>query len=104
MRPAKVILCAGSDEDRLYRRVFLLRTWGYRVLPATSAEEALAILAFHNGAGRGLSTEVDLVIVDLPLMDLTAEISREARRLHPRLRRLITSNHSGYYNPYGADV
>jgi two-component system response regulator CpxR len=102
MRAPKLILLVGSHLDRMSRRAFLLKTWGYRVTTAATAKEALATLEICGG--QGSPNEVDLLLIDLPLMDLTAKILADAKHAHPGLRTLITSNHSAYYDPYGADV
>ena len=101
MRARKVVLCAGMNEDRMSRRAFLFATWGYRVAKAATAEEALATLKL---LGQEPSGAVDLLCIDLPLEGLTPKILAEAKRRRPLLRTLITSNHSAYYDPYGADV
>ena len=98
MRPKKVILCVGADESRLSQRVFLLKTCGYCALTATTAKEALAILSAR------LPGVVDLIVADLPLEDLDAEIFVQAKRMDPQLHPLATSNHSAWYDPLGADV
>lgn len=62
MRPKKTILCVDDNEQGLAVRKFLLETRGYRVVPATSAHDAIEI--FRNGG-------IDLVLGDLimPQMD-----------------------------------
>lgn len=101
MRARKVVLCAGSHVDRLGQRAFLLKTWGYTVVTAATAKEALASLEV---LAKGITGQVDLLCIDLPLADLTSEILGEARRAHPGLRTIIVSNHFEYYDAYGADV
>jgi two-component system response regulator CpxR len=99
MRPRKVVLCAGSNPDRLGERAFLLKIWGYTVITAATAIEALASLESL------LPGQLDLLCLDLPLDNLTPEILEQARRVCPELRTLITSNHeSAYYRAYCADV
>lgn len=56
MRPKKVILCVDDNEQDLSVLKFMLTTNGYRVLAATSGQEALALF--------GESTQVDLVLSD----------------------------------------
>ncbi len=58
MRPKKVILCVDDNEQDLSVLSFTLTTNGYRVLPATSADEAVAL--FGDNA-------VDLVVADFSM-------------------------------------
>jgi DNA-binding response OmpR family regulator len=58
MRPKKVILCVDDNEQELSVLSFTLTTNGYRVLPATNAEEAIAL--FGDNA-------VDLVVADFSM-------------------------------------
>ncbi len=56
MRPKKIILCVDRDEEELSLLAFLLVTNGYRVLRATSSQEAAAMFAANP--------RIDLVIAD----------------------------------------
>jgi two-component system, OmpR family, response regulator CpxR len=98
MRPKKVILCVGADEWRLSLRVYLLKTWGYDVLTAATAKEALAVLSGRVAGG------VDLVIAELPIEDFGALVFTQSKLLHPQLHTLVTSDHAGWYDSLGADV
>jgi CheY-like chemotaxis protein len=62
MRPKKVILCVDDNEQELSVLKFMLATNGYRVVSATSGQEAIAVFA---------GTSVDLVLTDyaMPQMD-----------------------------------
>jgi CheY-like chemotaxis protein len=62
MRPKKIILCVDDNEQELSVLKFMLTTNGYRVLAATSGQEAMDIFA---------ETAVDLVVTDfaMPLMN-----------------------------------
>ena len=62
MRPKKVILCVDDNEQDLSVLKFMLETNGYRVLSASSGQEAVNIFA---------DTLVDLVLTDfgMPQMD-----------------------------------
>jgi two-component system, OmpR family, response regulator CpxR len=62
MRPKKIILCVDDNEQDLSVLSFMLSTNGYRVLAATSGEEAVTL--FSDNA-------VDLVLSDysMPQMD-----------------------------------
>ena len=69
MRPKKVILCVDDNEQDLSVLKFMLSTNGYRVLTATSGQEALSVFAENL---------VDLALVDysLPQMDGDQVVSR----------------------------
>jgi CheY-like chemotaxis protein len=62
MRPKKVILCVDDNEQELSVLKFMLATNGYRVVSATSGQEAISVFA---------GTSVDLVLTDyaMPQMD-----------------------------------
>lgn len=62
MRPKKIILCVDDNEQDLSVLSFTLTTNGYRVLPATTSEQAIALFGDHA---------VDLVVADfsMPQMD-----------------------------------
>jgi DNA-binding response OmpR family regulator len=45
VRPKKIILCVDSNELRLSLLGFMLSTNGYRVLPAASGDEAIALFS-----------------------------------------------------------
>jgi len=62
MRPKKVILCVDDNEQELSVLKFMLATNGYRVVSATSGQEAITVFA---------GTSVDLVLTDyaMPQMD-----------------------------------
>ncbi len=55
MRPKKIILCIDDNEQELSVLKFMLATNGYRVVAATSGQEAIGIFA---------ETPVDLVLAD----------------------------------------
>jgi len=55
MRPKKVILCVDDNEQELSVMSFMLSTNGYRVVQATSSQEAISIFA---------RLQVDLVLAD----------------------------------------
>lgn len=102
-----MVLLAGANTCRMSLRTFLLKTWGYRVATAATAEEALAVLGVCGG--QGCPNEVDLLIVDLPLPGFDeggagAGVLVEAKRMHPQLRTLVTSNHAAGYDSCAADV
>jgi two-component system, OmpR family, response regulator CpxR len=86
MRPKKIILCVDDNDQILSVRKFLLETRGYRVLTATSAHEALEILAEYAPG------ELSLLLCDLimPQMD-GVELIRRARAMQPGLPTLMVS-------------
>jgi two-component system, OmpR family, response regulator CpxR len=83
MRPKKTILCVDDNEQALAVRKFLLETRGYRVITATSANDALEI--FRSGS-------VDLVLSDLlmPQMDGN-EMVRRMKDIAPEIPMVIVS-------------
>jgi two-component system response regulator CpxR len=98
MRPKKVVLCVNSNADRLGQRVFLLETHGRRVARARTATQALTMLR------RTMPGTFDLLMMDLPLPDLTGETLRSARRMHPAMRTLIIGDTNALTVDYQADV
>jgi len=58
MRPKKVILCVDDNEQELSVLKFMLATNGYRVVSATSGQEAIGLFA---------KTSVDLVLADFAM-------------------------------------
>ena len=86
MRPKKVILCVDDNETSLSVRTFLLETRGYRVLAATSSQQAIEILE------RTVPGTLDLLIADLLLPGMDGnELVRRAKQMHPMLPALIVS-------------
>jgi CheY-like chemotaxis protein len=55
MRPKKVILCVDDNEQELSVLKFMLATNGYRVISASSGQEAIGVFA---------ASQVDLVLAD----------------------------------------
>jgi CheY-like chemotaxis protein len=100
MRPKKTILCVDDNEQALSVRKFLLETRGYRVLTATTANEALEILE------QALPGSIDLLLSDLlmPGMDGN-ELIRRAKDLSPALpSMLISGSVKQYERGIRADV
>src|ERR1700690_2382899 len=58
MRPKKVILCVDDNEQELSVLKFMLSTNGYRVVSASTGQEAVGIFA---------ATTVDLVLADFAM-------------------------------------
>ena len=64
MRPKKVILCVDDNEQDLSVLKFMLSTNGYRVLAATTGQEAIAMFGDHL---------VDLVLTDSSMPQMTGD-------------------------------
>jgi two-component system, OmpR family, response regulator CpxR len=62
MRPKKVILCVNDNEQELSVTSFMLSTNGYRVLAATTGQEAISLFA---------GTQVDLVLADYAMTPMS---------------------------------
>lgn len=100
MRPKKNILCVDDNEQVLSVRTFLLETRGYRVIPVTCPQEALAHIQ------NSVPGSIDLLLCDLlmPQMDGN-ELVRRAKQLHPSLPAMIVSGTVTAYDRAGrADV
>ena len=69
MRPKKIILCVNDNEQELSVMSFMLNTNGYRVVPATSGQEAIEIFS---------GMQVDLVLADysMPQMNGNQLVNR----------------------------
>jgi CheY-like chemotaxis protein len=69
MRPKKVILCVDDNEQELSVLKFMLVTNGYRVLTASTGQEAIGIFA---------GSPIDLVLTDyaMPQMNGNQLVSR----------------------------
>jgi two-component system response regulator CpxR len=75
MRPKKVILCVNPNEQELSVLTFMLTTNGYRVLAASSGQEAISMFA---------GEQVDLVLADNALPQMNG------RQLVERLKRMAS--------------
>jgi two-component system, OmpR family, response regulator CpxR len=74
MRPKKVILCVNTNEQELSVLRFMLMTNGYRVLSASSGQEAIAI--FAN------APQVDLVLADTNMPGMNGvQLAERLKRL-----------------------
>lgn len=58
MRPKKVILCVDDNEQELSVLKFMLETNGYRVIAATSGQEAIGLFG---------ASAIDLVLTDFAM-------------------------------------
>lgn len=100
MRPKKSILCVDHNEQQLSVRKFLLETRGYRVLTASSSQQALDILI------ASIPGALDLLLCDLILPQMDAnELVRRAKQVHPCLPAMIVSGTvSSFDRATAADV
>jgi two-component system response regulator CpxR len=73
MRPKKVILCVNDNEQELSVLKFMLTTNGYRVVSATTGQEAIGIFS---------GTPVDLVLTDFAMPQMNGN------QLVERLKRM----------------
>jgi len=64
MRPKKVILCVDDNEQELSVLKFMLATNGYRVVSATTGQEAIAIFG---------EIAVDLVLADFTMPQMNGD-------------------------------
>jgi two-component system, OmpR family, response regulator CpxR len=93
MRPKKVILCVDDNETALSVRTFLLETRGYRVLSASTSQQAIEILE------QTVPGTLDLLIADLLLPGMDGnELVRRAKQMHPMLPALIVSGTVASYD------
>jgi CheY-like chemotaxis protein len=77
------ILCLDDEAVGLYIRSMVLRTAGYTVFTASSAEEAFQILADHH---------IDLVINDYMLRGTTGtQVAASMKKIRPDIPVLILS-------------
>jgi len=64
MRPKKIILCVDDNEQDLSVLKFMLATNGYRVVSATTGQEAITLFA---------DTAVDLVLADFGMPNMNGK-------------------------------
>jgi two-component system, OmpR family, response regulator CpxR len=76
MRPKKVILLVDDNEQELSVLKFMLSTNGYRVLAATSGQEAISLFSE--------SLQIDLVLADVAMPQMSG------RQLVERLKRIAS--------------
>jgi two-component system response regulator CpxR len=76
MRPKKVILCVDDNEQELSVMTFMLSTNGYRVLAATSGQEAINLFSEVP--------QVDLVLADVTMPQMCG------KQLVERLKRMAS--------------
>ena len=68
MRPKKIILCVNGNEHELSVLKFTLTTNGYKVVSATTTQEAIGAFG---------SMQVDLVLSEMNLMGVVLNRSTE---------------------------
>ncbi len=64
MRPKKIILCVNGNEHELSVLKFTLTTNGYKVVPATTGQEAIGAFG---------SMQVDLVLTEMNLPQMSGD-------------------------------
>ncbi|HEY1648988.1 MAG TPA: response regulator [Terracidiphilus sp.] len=75
MRPKKIILCVDDNEQELSVLKFMLATNGYKVVSASTGQEAIDVFG---------STQVDLVLADFNMPQMNGG------QLVSRLKRIAT--------------
>ena len=85
---SEAVLVVEDNEDLRAVTVKQLNELGYRTLEAGNAKQALEVLAVHP--------EIDLLFTDIimPGGMIGTEMARQARRLYPKLKILLTSGYS----------
>src|SRR6516162_7772542 len=76
MRPKKVILCVDDNEQDLSVLKFTLSTNGYRVLAATSGQEAIDVFS--------QAEQIDLVLADAAMPQMSG------RQMVERMKRIAS--------------
>ena len=91
MRPKKKILCVDDNEQALSVRKFVFETKGYRVLPATSAQEALEIFEREG--------DIDLVVSDLLMPRCSgSELVERIKEIAPWVPAILLSGSVKHYD------
>jgi len=81
MRPKKIILCVDDNEQELSVLKFMLSTNGYRVLTATSGQEAIAMFA---------DAQVDLVLSDYAMPQMNGkQLAERVKRMAPHVPMIL---------------
>jgi len=81
MRPKKVILCVDDNEQELSVLKFMLITNGYRVVAASTGQEAIELFA---------ETQVDLVISDYGMPQMNGDqLTERLKQLAPHVPMLL---------------
>jgi CheY-like chemotaxis protein len=78
-----VILCVDGDHVALQVRALILSTAGYRVLRATTGEDALRVFRLNS---------VDLVIIDLwQPKNTVMQVVDQMKQVHPKVPVILLS-------------
>ena len=78
-----VILCVDDEKNPLTLRKLVLERSGYQVLTASSAEEAMGLLAVHH---------VDLVVSDYLMPGVVGtELAKQIKKNYPQLPFILLS-------------
>ena len=81
MRPKKIILCVDDNEQDLSVLKFMLATNGYRVIAATTGQDALGLFA---------ETTVDLVLADFGMPQMNGDqLVNRLKRLAPHIPMIL---------------
>lgn len=82
-QPKTVILCVDDEENSLILRKLVLQKFGYEVISASSAKEALELLRVHR---------VDLVLSDQLMPGTTGtQLAKQVKATHLRVPIVIVS-------------
>lgn len=82
-QPKTVILCVDDEENSLILRKLVLQKFGYEVISASSAKEALELLRVHK---------VDLVLSDQLMPGTTGtQLAKQVKATHLRVPIVIVS-------------
>jgi CheY-like chemotaxis protein len=85
MRPKKVLLVVDDNEQQLSVTKFILETKGYRVLPATNGQEAIAIFS--------ATYQVDLVLADATMPQMSgAQLVERLKRMKPYVPMMLLTD------------
>jgi len=82
MRPKKVILCVDDNEQELSVLKFTLTTNGYRVLAASSGQEAIAVFSAEP--------QIDLVLADTHMPQMSGiQLAERLKRIRSHVPMLL---------------
>jgi two-component system response regulator CpxR len=82
MRPKKVILCVDDNEQELSVLKFTLATNGYRVLAASSGQEAIAVFS--------TAPQIDLVLADTNMPQMSGiQLAERLKRMRSHVPMLL---------------
>lgn len=82
MRPKKIILCVDDNEQELSVLKFTLATNGYRVLAASSGQEAIAVFSAEP--------QIDLVLADTHMPQMSGiQLAERLKRMRSHVPMLL---------------